>query len=70
MRRTISRHEELRRAGGLTLTALAAQIGVSRAYASRVEGGLIPASRRYRRAFGRLLGVSERLIFDRAGRAR
>lgn len=70
MRTRISRHEELRRAGELTLTAVAASIGVSRAYASRVEGGLIPASLRYQTAFARLLKVPEDFVFDGDGRVR
>jgi transcriptional regulator with XRE-family HTH domain len=70
VRRTISRHEELRRAVGLTVTAVAATIGVSRAYASRVEGGLIPASLRYQRAFAQLLRVPENFVFDEDGRVR
>ena len=64
MRRTISKHEEYRRLKGYTLTALADAIGVSRSYASLVEGGLEKPSRRYRKAASRVLGVPEDLIFE------
>lgn len=64
MRRTISKHEELRRMRGFTITALAEEIGVSRSYVSLVEGGLEKPSRRYRKAAARVLRVPDDLIFD------
>lgn len=64
MRRTISKHEEIRRRRGFTVTALAEAIGVSHSYVSLVEGGLEKPSRRYRKAAARVLGVPEDLIFE------
>jgi transcriptional regulator with XRE-family HTH domain len=59
----ITRHEEFRRARGLTITELAAAIDRSRPYVSRVEGGYIKPSAAYRRDVARVLEVDERLIF-------
>jgi transcriptional regulator with XRE-family HTH domain len=64
MRRTISKHEEIRRLRGYTITALAAAVGVSHSYVSLVEGGLERPSPRYRKAAARVLGVPEDLIFE------
>ncbi len=69
MRRTISKHEEIRRLRGFTITALAEDIGVSRSYVSQVEGGIEKPSRRYREAAARILGVTEDLIFARDPRS-
>jgi DNA-binding XRE family transcriptional regulator len=66
-RRVISRHEEVRRRFGYTVTELAAAIGFSHATVSRIEGGTLKPSARYRAAVSRLLGVPEELIFEREG---
>ena len=64
MRQTISKHEEIRRLRGFTVSGLAAAIGVSHSYVSLVEGGLEKPSRRYRKAAARVLRVPEDLIFE------
>jgi len=64
VRRTISRHEELRRRFGYSVGGLAAALGFSAAYVSMVEGGARKPSARYRAAVSRLLGVPGELIFD------
>jgi transcriptional regulator with XRE-family HTH domain len=64
MRRTISKHEEIRRLRGFTVSALAEEIGFSHSYVSLVEGGLEKPSARYRKAAARVLGVPEDLIFE------
>ena len=64
MRRTISKHEEIRRRRGYTVTALAAAIGVSHSYVSLVEGGLEKPSPGYRQKAASVLEVPEDLIFD------
>ena len=58
-RQTITKHEQFRRLGGYTVTSLAAAVGVSHTYVSRIEGQHVPASARYRKAVARLLGVHE-----------
>lgn len=65
-RRTISRHEEIRRRFGYTVTGLATAIGFSHAAVSRVEGGTLRPSARYRAAVSRVLGIPEELIFEEA----
>lgn len=64
MRRTISKHEEIRRRRGFTVTALAKAIGVSHSYVSLVEGGLEKPSSRYREAACAVLGVPQDILFD------
>ena len=64
MRRTISRHEQTRRACGYTITRLAHEIGVSHSYVSLVEGGLEKPSPRYQKAVSKTLGVPLELIFE------
>jgi transcriptional regulator with XRE-family HTH domain len=64
MRRKISRHEQIRRARGYTITRLAREIGVSHSYVSLVEGGLEKPSPRYREAVSAALGVHPEVIFD------
>lgn len=64
MRRTISRHEQIRRARGFTVTRLAREFGVFHSYVSLVEGGLEKPSPRYRKAASAILGVPQDLIFD------
>jgi transcriptional regulator with XRE-family HTH domain len=64
MRRTISKHEEIRRLRGFTVSSLAEAIRVSHSYVSLVEGGLEKPSPRYRKAAARVLGVPEDLIFE------
>ena len=63
VRQEITRHEEFRRRRGYGVTALARAIGYSHTYVSRVEGGQVKPSPRYRRAVARLLKVPEELIF-------
>ena len=58
-----SRHEEIRRRRGYTVTGLARALGFSHAYVSRVEGGQVPPSPRYRRAVSKLLKVPEEFLF-------
>jgi transcriptional regulator with XRE-family HTH domain len=48
---------------GYSVTALASEIGYSHTYVSRVEGGQIPASARYRKAVSKALRVPEAMIF-------
>jgi transcriptional regulator with XRE-family HTH domain len=64
MRRSISRHEQIRRARGYTVTRLAQAIGYSHSYVSLVEGGLEKPSPRYREAVSAVLAVPQDLIFD------
>jgi hypothetical protein len=65
-RRIISRHEEIRRRFGYSVTGLAAALEppFSHAYVSRVEGGTLKPSARYRAAVSRLLSIPEELIFE------
>lgn len=69
VRSRITQHEVLRRSKGLSMSGLGRSDGVdcSYSYVSQVEGGLIPASRKYRTAVARLFGVAEDLIFDEDG---
>lgn len=62
-RPVITRHEELRRRAGYSTTGLARALGFDHAYVSRVEGGQVRPSARYRRAYTDLLGVPEHLVF-------
>lgn len=64
MRRTISKHEQIRRQRGFTITALAQAIGVSHSYVSLVEGGFEKGSPRYRKAAARVLRVPEDFLFE------
>lgn len=59
----ITEHERYRRQRGLTITELAAAIGISRPYVSRVENGSAKPSASYRRKVARALGVDETCIF-------
>ena len=68
-RSTITAHETARRKRGLGVTSLAAAVGVTHAYVSRVEGQQIPASTKYRQAVARLLGVDEDSLFGHDRRA-
>lgn len=63
VRAVISTHEILRRQAGYTVTALARELGVSHTYVSRVEGGEITPSPRYREGAARALGVAEIDLF-------
>ena len=64
VRTKITRHEEIRRSAGYSVTGLARAVGFSHAYVSRVEAGDLHASERYRRALCRLLRVPEHLVFE------
>lgn len=55
--------EEVRRRCGYSVTELARQIGFSHAYVSRVEGGDLRPSPRYRVAVAGVLRVPEDVIF-------
>jgi transcriptional regulator with XRE-family HTH domain len=63
VRREISAHEQFRRRRGYSVTGLGRALGYSHTYVSRVEGGQVKPSPRYRRAVARLLKVPEELIF-------
>jgi transcriptional regulator with XRE-family HTH domain len=67
LKQAITRHEEIRRRSGYTVTALARAASYSHPYVSRVESRDIPASAKYRLAVSGLLGVPEDLIFDEGG---
>jgi DNA-binding XRE family transcriptional regulator len=67
VRRSITPHETFRRSAGYTVTGLARALGFSHAYVSRVEGGQLQPSARYREALARLLRVPEDLIFGEGG---
>ena len=69
-RTKVTEHERTRRAHGLGVGDLAAEVTVSHAYVSQIEGGQIPASPAYRRRVGALLGVPEKVLFDERGYAR
>ena len=69
-RSRITQHEVLRRQRGLMTKDIASAIGVSSAYVSLIEGGLKPASPRYRKGLSDLLKVPEDIIFDDQGRVR
>jgi transcriptional regulator with XRE-family HTH domain len=62
-RTTITKHEEIRRQFGFTVTGLAEAVGYSHAYVSQVEGGQTTPSPKYRAAVAGLLGVPEKLLF-------
>jgi transcriptional regulator with XRE-family HTH domain len=62
-RRSISRHEELRRQFGFTVTELADRVEFSHAYVSMVEGGTRKPSPRYRRKVAECLEIPEARIF-------
>jgi transcriptional regulator with XRE-family HTH domain len=62
-RTTITKHEEIRRQFGYTVTGLAEAVGYSHAYVSQVEGGQTTPSPKYRAAVVALLGVPEKLLF-------
>lgn len=68
----VSQHEAIRRRLGRTQGDLARipEVGVTRSYISQVEAGKLPASKRYRKAVARVLGVPETLLFDESGWAR
>lgn len=63
VRRTISRHEELRRQLGLSVTDLAARLGYSHAWVSMVEGGQVTPSAKYRRRVAKFFRVPEEIVF-------
>lgn len=63
VRRTITRHEEIRRQLGYTVSGLAEAVGCSHAYVSQVEGGHTNPSPKYRAAVTELFGVPEVLLF-------
>ncbi len=54
----------MRRRFGFNVTGLATAIGFSHAYVSRVEGGTLRPSVRYRAAVSKALGIPEELLFD------
>ena len=62
-RETITKHEEIRRRCGFTVTGLAEAVGYSHAYVSQVEGGQTAPSIKYRAAVVRVLGVPEFFLF-------
>jgi transcriptional regulator with XRE-family HTH domain len=66
-RPTITKHEEIRRQFGYTVTELAEAVGYSHAYVSQVEGGQTAPSPKYRRAVAELLEVPEVLLFPGGG---
>jgi transcriptional regulator with XRE-family HTH domain len=65
VRRRITKHEEIRRARGLSVTRLADITGFSGAYVSQIESGK-RASPRYRRAACSALGVPQEVLFPDA----
>lgn len=69
VRRNITAHEEIRRRCGRSVTELARETGFSHAYVSRVEGGNLRPSPRYRAEVAQALGVPEELIFGPTRRA-
>lgn len=62
-RQVITEHERLRRQAGYTVTEFARALGVSHCLVSRIEGGQVCPSTRYRKICSELLGVPERFIF-------
>jgi transcriptional regulator with XRE-family HTH domain len=68
VRQTITKHEEIRRQFGYTVTELAEAVGYSHAYVSQVEGGQTAPSAKYRGAVAGLLEVPEALLFPGDGR--
>lgn len=65
VRKKITAHERLRRKAGYSSTELAKALGVSQAYISRVEGGSLRPSARYREAVAALWGVPVEEIFSK-----
>jgi transcriptional regulator with XRE-family HTH domain len=63
VKRTITELERYRRLRGLSITDLAREIGRSRPYVSRVEGGYENPSPGFRRDVAEALGVPEDVIF-------
>lgn len=63
VRQTITKHEQIRRQLGYTVTELAEAVGYSHAYVSQVEGGHTAPSSKYRASVAALLGVPETLLF-------
>ncbi len=63
VRQTITKHEEIRRRCGHTVTELAEAVGYSHAYVSQVEGGHTRPSAKYRAVVVRFLGVPEFVLF-------
>jgi predicted transcriptional regulator len=63
VRKVITNHEAMRRRCGFSVTELARQTGYSHAYVSRVEGGHLRPSRRYKREVSRVLRLPEPIIF-------
>jgi transcriptional regulator with XRE-family HTH domain len=68
VRQTITKHEEIRRQFGYTVTELAEAVGYSHAYVSQVEGEQTTPSAKYRGAVAELLGVPETLLFPGSDR--
>lgn len=66
-RTRISLHEALRRQRGLLNKDIAEGVPCSHPYVSLIEGGLKPASARYRKAVAEMLRVPEDVIFDEDG---
>jgi transcriptional regulator with XRE-family HTH domain len=64
--RPVSEHERYRRLRGYSITSLAAAIGRSRLWVSRIENGHVRPSASYRRDVARVLDVPEDLIFPEA----
>jgi DNA-binding XRE family transcriptional regulator len=65
--RPVSEHERYRRLRGYSITALAAAIGRSRLWVSRIENGHERPSASYRRDVARVLEVPEELVFPEGG---
>ena len=63
MVRPVSEHERYRRLRGYSITSLAAAIGRSRLWVSRIENGHETPSAKYRRDVAKALDVPEELIF-------
>ena len=61
--RPVGEHERYRRLRGYSITSLAAAIGRSRLWVSRIENGHETPSAGYRRDVARVLRVPEELIF-------
>jgi transcriptional regulator with XRE-family HTH domain len=69
-RRAITRHEEIRRRHGYSLTGLAHELGLSHAYLSRIETRRHGASAWYREAVAAVFAVAEETLFDADAKAR
>jgi transcriptional regulator with XRE-family HTH domain len=61
--RPVGEHERYRRLRGHSITSLAAAIGRSRLWVSRIENGHETPSAKYRRDVAKALAVPEELIF-------